>query len=188
MTKTKALYPGSFDPLTLGHLDIIKRLSYVFSELTVLIAHTPEKKHLFTALERKALAELDLKEIKNVRVEVHEGLTVNYCKKHKINTLVRGLRAISDFEYEMGVASVNRKLAPDIETLVIFSNPEFTFLSSRMVKEVAFHGGSLHGMVTEATAKAVAKKTGTGPNKQKDLESRSFDKREGPIKQQIPKK
>ena len=171
MTKTKALYPGSFDPLTLGHLDIIKRLSHIFAQVTVLIAHSPEKKHLFTVEERKRLAEADLHGLRNVSVEFHEGLTVDYCRRHKIKTLVRGLRALSDFEYEMGVASVNRKLAPDIETLVIFSNPEFTFLSSRMVKEVAYHGGSLRGMVTSATAKAIAQKMGrrSRPRKQRTM-------------------
>lgn len=143
----KAVYPGSFDPITMGHLDIIQRMSSVFSELVVLISESPQKTYLFTAQERKKMIEEAFKNKKNIKVDIHTGLTVDYMRKHDASIMVRGLRAVVDFEYEMGMASLNRKLAPEFETMLVFASPEYYYVSSRAVKEVATYGGQLDGLV-----------------------------------------
>ena len=144
-----AVYPGSFDPITLGHVDIIQRLSLVFEKVIVLVAKSSSKTGLFTAEERKDLILKTLKHLKNIEVDIFEGLTVDYLKTKKAHVIVRGLRAVVDFEYEMKMASMNKKLQPDIETLLMFAAPEFYCISSRGVKEVAAHGGPLQGLVPE---------------------------------------
>jgi pantetheine-phosphate adenylyltransferase len=143
----RAIYPGSFDPITLGHVDIIERISKMFDEVIVLVSESSQKSHLFTSQERKALINQTLGHLKNVKVDIHEGLTVDYLKKHDIKIIVRGLRAVVDFEYEMTMANINRKLDPTLETVLVFANPEYYFVSSRGVKEVARYGGSLEGLV-----------------------------------------
>lgn len=154
----KALYPGSFDPITFGHIDIIERLSRLYSEIIVLIAKAPNKNYLFEAEERAALVRECLKKIKNVKVEIHDGLTVDYAKKNKASVIVRGLRAVSDFEYEMSMANANSRLAKDVETLIVFSRPELNYVSSRMVKEVAMFGGDLKDLVPAPVVKALQTK------------------------------
>jgi len=154
----KALYPGSFDPITFGHIDIIERLSRLYSEIIVLIAKAPNKNYLFDAEERAELVRECLKKIKNVKVEIHDGLTVDYAKKHKASVIVRGLRAVSDFEYEMSMANANSRLAKDVETLIVFSRPELNYVSSRMVKEVAMFGGDLKDLVPPSVVKALQTK------------------------------
>lgn len=144
-----AVYPGSFDPITMGHVDIINRLSPLYSEVIVLIAQSSQKQSLFTAQERKALIEKSLSHLKNIRVDIHEGLTTDYMKKHNAHVIVRGLRAVVDFEYEMTMANMNRKLAPDIETMLVFASPEYYYISSRGVKEVALNKGALKGLVPD---------------------------------------
>lgn len=153
-----AVYPGSFDPIHLGHVDIIQRISKIFDQVIVLISESPEKKSHFSVSERKKLISESLKGFKNVSVDSYEGLTVDYLKKAKAKTIVRGLRAVVDFEYEMTMANMNKTLAPDIETMLVFANPEYYFISSRGVKEVARHRGSLKGLVSENVKKALAKK------------------------------
>ncbi|MNL57736.1 Phosphopantetheine adenylyltransferase [compost metagenome] len=113
---------------------------------------------MFPVEERKALIEKALSHLKNVRVDIFDGLTVEYMKKHKAQVIVRGLRAVSDFEYEMTMANMNKKLSPDIETLLVFASPEYYFISSRGVKEVAINGGALNGLVPEIVADAMLKK------------------------------
>lgn len=144
---TKAVYPGSFDPITMGHIDIIQRISKQYDEVTVLVAHSGDKKSLFSVQERMRLVEQALKKIKNVKVDHFKGLTVDYMKKNKAQVIVRGLRAVVDFEYELSMANMNRKLNPRIETVLVFASPEYYFISSRAVKEVAKNGGSLKGLV-----------------------------------------
>ncbi len=144
-----AVYPGSFDPITLGHVDIIQRLSLVFEKVIVLVAKSSTKPGLFTPEERKALIQKTLKDFKNVQVDIFEGLTVDYLKKEKAKVIVRGLRAVVDFEYEMTMASMNKKLEPEIETMLMFAAPEYYYISSRGVKEVAANGGRLLGLVPE---------------------------------------
>lgn len=153
-----AVYPGSFDPITLGHVDIIRRLQTIFGSLTVLISENPNKKTLFTSAERKILIEKSLRGIKGIKVEIHRGLTVDYMRKAKAQVVVRGLRAVSDFEYELVMANMNKKLAPGIETMLVFASPEFYYVASSTVKEVALHGGSVHGLVPSAVERALKEK------------------------------
>jgi len=144
-----AVYPGSFDPITTGHLDIIERISHVFDHVIVLVADSDEKKYLFSAEERAAFLKKAVKENSKVEVDVFKGLTVEYMRKRKANVIVRGLRAVADFEYEGTLASMNRRLAPEVETFMVFSRPEYYFISSRGVKEVARNGGDLKGLVPD---------------------------------------
>jgi pantetheine-phosphate adenylyltransferase len=153
-----AVYPGSFDPITMGHVDIIERLSKTFEKVIVLIADSSQKQGLYSAEERKKLIQETLKKNKNVEVDISSGLTVDYVKKVKAQVIVRGLRAVSDFEYEMTMANMNKKLAPEIETLLVFASPEYYYVSSRAVKEVAMNGGSLDGLVPDHVGKLLKKK------------------------------
>lgn len=157
-----AIYPGSFDPITLGHIDIIERISKMFDQVIVLVSESPQKSGLFTSLERKSLIEKALPGLKNVQVDIHEGLTVDYVKKNKADVIVRGLRAVVDFEYEMTMANINRKLDPSIETVLVFANPEYYFVSSRGVKEVARYGGSLEGLVPDCVKQPLKQKLKAG--------------------------
>ncbi len=143
----KAVYPGSFDPITVGHLDIIKRLSPLYDEVIVLVSHSSNKSYLFTTDERKEMLEKSLFGLANVKVDIHEGLTVDYLKKINAKVIVRGLRAVVDFEYEMAMASMNKKLEPEIETALIFASPDCYYISSRAIKEIARFGGNLDGLV-----------------------------------------
>lgn len=158
MTARRAVYPGSFDPVHEGHLDLIRRASALYDEVIVLIAVSPEKPSLFTVEERAGFLRRALARHTNVRIDSHSGLTVDYMRRQGAGVLVRGLRAVMDFEYEISMANMNRKLAPDIETVLIFSAPEFDFISSRGVKEVARHQGSLKGLVPPEVEEALSKR------------------------------
>lgn len=149
----QVVYPGSFDPITMGHVDIIKRLSKSFDRVVVLVANNAQKNFLFTAEERRELILKALKNTDNIKVDIFDGLTVDYMKVKKIDKIVRGLRAVVDFEYEMTMANINRRLAPNIETLLVFASPEYYYVSSRGVKEVALNGGSLKGLVPDVVKK-----------------------------------
>ena len=153
-----AVYPGSFDPITMGHVDIISRLSPLYDEVIVLVANSSQKQSMFTAEERKVLIQKSLPHLKNVRVDIFDGLTVDYMKNVNAQVIVRGLRAVVDFEYEMTMANMNKKLAPDIETLLVFASPEYYYISSRGVKEVAVNGGSLKDLVPEVVIDAMKNK------------------------------
>lgn len=144
-----AVYPGSFDPITTGHLDIIERISHIFDHVIVLVADSSEKKYMFSADERAKFLRLATEGNKKVEVDIFQGLTVEYMRKRKAHVIVRGLRAVADFEYEGTLASMNRRLAPEIETFMVFSRPEYYFISSRAVKEVARNGGELKGLVPD---------------------------------------
>ena len=144
-----AVYPGSFDPVTTGHLDIIERISKIFDHVIVLAAESNQKNYLFTVIERSLFLKKALLNFKNVEVDLFSGLTVDYMKAKKAHVIVRGLRAVADFEYEGTLANMNNRLAPEIETFMIFSRPEYYFISSRAVKEVARHGGNLKGLVPD---------------------------------------
>jgi pantetheine-phosphate adenylyltransferase len=154
---SKAVYPGSFDPMTLGHVDIIRRIRKIFDEVTVLIADNSQKAALFTILERKQLIEEAFAGQSGIHVESFSGLTVDYMKRAGASVIVRGLRAVTDFEYELVMSNMNKKLAPDIETMIVFASPEFYYVSSQTVKEVAKHGALVSGLVSphvEAALKA----------------------------------
>lgn len=153
-----AVYPGSFDPITSGHVDIIHRLSDIFGQVIVLVAHSGDKAYLFNAEERAEFIRKQFSHKKNIQVDIFQGLTVDYMKAKGAKVIVRGLRAVADFEYEGTLANINKKLAPEIETFMIFSKPDYYFISSRGVKELAKNGGSLVGLVPEIVIPELIKK------------------------------
>jgi pantetheine-phosphate adenylyltransferase len=150
-----AVYPGSFDPITIGHVDIVERVSKLVDRVIVLVSEAPDKKSLFTVDERKKLIQNSLAQFKNVTVESHAGLTIEYLRQKQAKILIRGLRAVADFEYEFSLSSMNLRLAPEIETLLMFARPEYYYVSSRSVKEIAQHRGDLKGLVPEPVRTAL---------------------------------
>ncbi len=153
-----AAYPGSFDPITNGHVDILKRALKIFDKVVVAVYNEPPKKKvLFSAEERVQMIKEATKGL-NVETDVFSGLLVDYLKKKKINFVVRGLRALSDFDYEFQMAVVNKKLQPDIETIFIVTDKQYFYLNSTLVKELAYHNGSIEDMVPENVAKKLKEK------------------------------
>ena len=149
-----ALYPGTFDPITNGHIDLVKRAANLFDEVIVAIASSQSKKPRFTLEERIDLAEKVMSDCPNVTIKGFDILLVDFAKEHNATVLIRGLRAISDFEYEFQLASMNRNLAPDIESLFLMPADEYSFISSSLVKEVSSLGGDVtdfvHPLVDQA--------------------------------------
>ena len=139
--KIVAVYPGTFDPITNGHLDIIRRGTKVFDEIIVAVALSPKKEPMFSIDERVSLIREVTKDIPNVSVESFSGLLIDYLEEHHANVILRGLRAISDFEYEFQMASMNRKLASKFETVFMMTGEQYSYLSSRFVKEICRLGG-----------------------------------------------
>ena len=158
MPKHTAVYPGTFDPITRGHLDIIKRSLTLFDGLIVAVAEETSKKAFFTIGERVEMIRAEVKRHKNVRVESFNGLLVNYLRSKKSSTILRGLRVISDFEYEFQMALTNRDLAPDIETVFMMTAENYAHISSRFIKEIARLGGKLEAFVTPNVAKKLKEK------------------------------
>jgi pantetheine-phosphate adenylyltransferase len=156
--KMKAVYPGSFDPITFGHLDLIERSCLLFESVVVLVALNPEKRCLFSLTERIDLIEQSVPHLPNVEIDSFSGLTVNYAKERNATTLIRGLRAVSDFEKELQMAHTNQTLMPDIETIFLATSNEYSFLSSSVVKEIARFGGSVEHLVPQRVAKALREK------------------------------
>jgi pantetheine-phosphate adenylyltransferase len=154
----RAIYPGSFDPLTNGHLDLIERGSKIFDELIVSILRNLEKDPLFTLAERLQMLEEMVKGYDNVRVETFEGLLVDYAMQKKAKAVLRGIRAISDYEYELQMALMNRKLQPQLETVFMMPAEAYSYLSSRLVKEVFRLGGSVRGLVPELVEQRLREK------------------------------
>ena len=155
---TIAIYPGSFDPVTLGHLDIIKRASSIFEELIVGVYDRPEKRLLFSTEERVKMIQQSVAHLKNAKAQPYSGLTVDFAKKVGAQVLVRGLRMSSDFEREFEMAMMNKKLAPELELVCFMANLQYQFLSSSLLKEVAQLGGCLEQMVPDHVAKALKRK------------------------------
>jgi pantetheine-phosphate adenylyltransferase len=151
MDKT-AVYPGSFDPITNGHVDIIERAAHVFDHVIVAVAHNPEKRALFTVAERMEMIAEACQHLPNVSVEQFEGLTADFVRQRKATVLVRGLRAVSDFEFELQMALMNKKLNPELETMFMMTSVEWLFLSSSVVREIARFGGCVEGMVPPRVA------------------------------------
>ena len=147
----KAIYPGSFDPVTLGHLDVIRRASQLFDHLVIAVLHNSAKTPLFSVEER-------VKMLEEATKEAFGGLTVEFARECGANALVRGLRAITDFEYELQIAQLNRVIAPDIDTVFLTTNLKYAYLSSSSVKEVAAYGGDISNFVTAGVAEEVHKK------------------------------
>lgn len=150
-----AVVPGSFDPMTNGHLDIIKRAAHVFGEVRVAVLNNSAKKPLFTVEEREDLIRKVTSTMPNVKVESFSGLLVDYAREANATAIVRGLRAVSDFEYEMQLTSMNRHLNEEIETFFIMTNTRYSFLSSSIVKEVAKYGGDIDQLVPPQVAEAL---------------------------------
>mgnify|MGYP001369086758 FL=1 len=147
--KKIAVYPGSFDPITNGHVDIIKRGLGVFDELIVLIAYNPNKKMLFPVEERVEMIQEVIRDFKNIRVDSFDGLLVDYAKVAGANVILRGLRALSDFEYEFQLALINRRLNRDVETVFLMTGYKWFYTSSTIINEAASLGGSVKGLVPE---------------------------------------
>jgi len=145
--RVKAIYPGSFDPPTNGHLDLIERGSKIFDELVVAILRNPEKSPLFSVAERRNMLEAMTAGFDNVSVETFDGLTVEYAMKVEASAVLRGIRAISDYEYELQMALMNRKLQPKLETVFMMPAEKYSYVSSRLVREVAQLGGSIDCLV-----------------------------------------
>jgi pantetheine-phosphate adenylyltransferase len=153
-----AVCPGSFDPITYGHLDIIKRGAKVFDEVYVVVLNNSTKQPLFTVEERIHLIKEVTKDIPNVKVDEFHGLLVDYAESVEANAIIRGLRAVSDFEYEMQITSMNRVLNDKIETFFIMTNNQYSFLSSSIVKEVAHYDGKISELVPSIVERALHKK------------------------------
>ena len=158
MSNNKAVYPGSFDPLTNGHLDIIQRASKLYKEVTVAVLINSTKKGLFSLEERVAMIREEVKHLPNVKVDSFVGLLVDYCREKDIDVIVRGLRAVSDYEYEMQIAQMNRTLDPNMKTIFLMTNAKYSFLSSSIVKEVVAFGGVVDGIVPKAVQKKLESK------------------------------
>ncbi len=155
---TIAIYPGSFDPITYGHIDIATRAARLFAKLIVGIYHTPDKHIFFSAEERVDLARRALSHLPNVSVQAFDGLTVDFAKRMKAKVMVRGLRTGTDFEREFEMAMMNKKLYPELDLVCFMANQEFQFLSSSLLKEVARLDGNIVGFVPEHVAKAIKEK------------------------------
>ena len=155
---SRAVYAGTFDPMTFGHLDVAARAAHVFEHLTLAVAEDPRKTLLFSVEERLELARTSVAALDNVEVVPFGGLLVNWARNRGIHTLIRGLRAFSDFEYEFQMALTNRKLAPDIETMFLMPNEDFSYVSSSMVREIAALGGDVGKFVPAAVAAALKRK------------------------------
>ncbi|HET9181947.1 MAG TPA: pantetheine-phosphate adenylyltransferase [Candidatus Angelobacter sp.] len=158
MNLVRAIYPGSFDPLTNGHLDLIERGSKIFDELIVGILRNTEKDPLFTLAERLDMLNQMVRRFENVRVESFEGLLVDYAMQKNAKAVLRGIRAISDYEYELQMALMNRKLQPHLETVFMMPAEAYSYLSSRLVKEVFRLGGSVRGLVPELVEERLREK------------------------------
>jgi pantetheine-phosphate adenylyltransferase len=152
---TRALCPGSFDPPTNGHIDVIERAARHFDSVIVAVIANPSKSPWFTLDERKELLADALAHIDNVEIDSFDGLLVDFAKEHGLEVVVKGLRAVSDFEYELQMAQMNATLLPGLDTIFVTAKPSWSFLSSSLVKEVARFGGSIEGLVPPTVAKAM---------------------------------
>lgn len=162
MKKIAAIYPGSFDPPTNGHLDLIARGSQIFERLIVAILRNPEKDPLFSLEERRGMLEELTAGFENVEIGTFDGLTVDYARRVGAKAILRGIRAISDYEYELQMALMNRKLQPELETVFMMPAEQYSYLSSRLVREVARLGGAIDGLVPRLVEQRLQARLGPG--------------------------
>ena len=156
----KAIYPGTFDPVTYGHIDLIKRATGVFSQVLVAVGHNSYKKPLFSLRERVEMLKKGTSGLRGVKVGSFEGLVIDYARKQKANVLIRGLRMVSDFEYEFQMALTNRRFSSEIETIFLMPQESYSYLSSKLLKEAASLGADLSSFVPDFVEKALKKKIG----------------------------
>ncbi len=159
---SKAFYPGSFDPVTYGHLDIIKRASHLFGTLVVGVLNNNEKRPLFSVEERVKMLELVCADVPNVSFISYSGLLADYTRDNGIDVIIRGLRAVTDFEYELQIAQTNRKLNPGVDTIFLTTSLEYAYLSSSIVREVAFYGGDVSNFVPDLVSERIRNKFNSG--------------------------
>lgn len=155
---SRAIYPGSFDPVTYGHLDIVERSSRLFDSLVIGILNNPKKDYLFSVEERAHMLKESTKHLLNVEIESFSGLLVDYARIKEAKVIVKGLRAVSDFEYELQMASINKKLSPSVETLFMMTNNKYSYLSSSVVKEVALFNGNVDCLVPPIVSSCIYQK------------------------------
>lgn len=177
MKRVTAVYPGSFDPPTNGHLDLIERGSKIFDELTVAILRNAEKEPLFSVSDRRKMLEAMTANFSNVTVDTFDGLTVEYAMKIGASAILRGIRAISDYEYELQMALMNRKLQPSLETVFMMPAEKYSYLSSRLVREIAQLGGSVDCLVPELVVQKLKAKMDPAFRFKHDEPSRARKKR-----------
>ncbi len=163
MPKRTAIYPGSFDPLTNGHLAIIQRGLKVFDRLVVAVANNPEKRPMFSAAERKAMIAEAVNGDTRIEVDSFDTLLVDYVRRKGVHTVLRGLRAVSDFEFEFQIANMNRHLLPDLETVFVMTGEDYFYISSQVVREVAALGGDVAGLVPANVLAKLTEKFKGGP-------------------------
>ena len=145
-----AVFPGSFDPITKGHENIVRRALPLFDRIIVAVGHNVDKKSLFSIEQRMDFIRTTFADTPDITVETYEGLTVDFCKKHRVNFLLRGLRSIADFEFERNIALINKELLPNLETVFMFTEPEYSHISSTVVRDVLCHGGDVARFLPEA--------------------------------------
>jgi pantetheine-phosphate adenylyltransferase len=158
MSRKTAIYPGTFDPITFGHIDVLERAAKIFEKVIISIARSSSKNALFTIDERVELIQQVTAGLKNVETDVFEGLLVKYAESKNADVLIRGLRAISDFEYEFQMALTNRKIAPEVETIFLMPNEKYSYISSTLVKEIAAYSGDVSGFVPKIVSDKLKQK------------------------------
>lgn len=159
----KAVCPGSFDPITNGHLDVIERASHLFDEVVIAVLVNNSKSSLFTIEERIVLARDCVKHLPNVKVDMWSGLLVDYCRENKVDAIVKGLRAVSDFDYELQMAQMNLQLK-GVDTLLMATKPAYSFLSSSLVREIARYGGDVSNLVPAGVLSELSRKAKDSPS------------------------
>jgi len=153
-----AVYPGSFDPITNGHIDILEKTSKIFDRIIIAVVHNVYKQALFTLEERVNLIKESIRHISNIEVESFSGLLVNYVKEKEACAIIRGLRTVTDFEYEMHMAMMNKELLPEVDTIFVMSSSKYIFVSSSIIKEAALVGGDVSSLVPEAVKRKLEEK------------------------------
>lgn len=158
MSEKIAIYPGTFDPITNGHVDVIERASQLFDKVIVVISINSKKTTLFSEEERYEMALQSLNHLKNVEIELHKGLTVDFARKKKAKAIIRGIRAISDFEYEFQIALMNRKLEPEVTTIFLMPHEKYTYLNSSIIRELAKYGQNVDEFVSKFVSQKLKEK------------------------------